>query len=101
MKIKITQKDLLKRVSDFSQLLAKKYPVNKVYLFGSLAEGLFLRGSDVDLAVEGMNFEDYLKAIAEHREIKGTHIDLLHLDFCRPPLKETIIKQGKVLYEKS
>ncbi len=99
MAIKSKQR-LLRRVSYFSYLLAKKYRIRKVYLFGSLAEGLFLKGSDIDLAVEGMDFEDYLKALAEYREIKGTHIDLLHLDFCKPPLKETILKEGKVMYEK-
>ena len=93
------EKDLLKRASDFSHLLAKKYEIRKIYLFGSLAEGLFLRGSDIDLAVEGMDFEDYLKALAEYREIRGTHLDLLHLDSCKPKLKEAILKEGKVLYE--
>lgn len=65
IKISIKEKDLLRRVSYFSHLLAKKYHLRKVYLFGSLAEGLFLKGSDIDLAVEGMDFEDYLKALAK------------------------------------
>lgn len=94
------REELIKRVRNFSQLLAKEYKLKKVYLFGSLAEGLFFRGSDVDIAVEGMDFEDYLKALAEYRFIKGIHLDILHLDFCRPQLKETILKEGKVLYEK-
>lgn len=100
IKISIKEKDLLRRVSYFSHLLAKKYTIRRVYLFGSLAEGLFLKGSDIDLAVEGMDFEDYLKALAENREIKDIHIDLLHLDFCKPQVKETILKEGKLLYEK-
>ena len=96
----IKGRNLLKKTRAFSRLLAEKYQIRKVYLFGSLAEGLFLKGSDIDLAVEGMDFEDYLKALAEYREIKGTHVDLLYLDFCKPTLKETILKEGKLLYEK-
>lgn len=95
------EKQLLRGVRDFSRSLAKRYNINRVYLFGSLAEGMFLKGSDVDIAVEGMKFEDYLKALAEHRSIrKGIHLDILSLDLCKSELKETILKEGKVLYEK-
>ncbi len=90
----------IKKVTDFSRKLAKEYKLRKVYLFGSLAEGLFLKGSDIDIAIEGMDFHDYLKALAEHRYLKGVHLDILHLDFCRPKLRDLILKEGKVLYEK-
>lgn len=93
-------RDLLKKTKAFSCLLAKKYQIRKVYLFGSLAEGLILKGSDIDLAVEGMDLEDYLKALAEYREIKGRHLDLLHLDFCKPQLRQAVLKEGRLLYEK-
>jgi len=94
------EKELIKRVWHFSNLLAKKYRLKKIYLFGSLAEGSFLKGSDVDIAIEGMGFEDYLKALAEHRQIRNTHLDILHLDFCKPQIRDDIFKKGKVLYEK-
>lgn len=96
----IEKERFIKRVSDFSQELAKEYKLRRIYLFGSLAEGLFLKSSDIDIAVEGMDFEDYLKVLAEHRYLKGVHLDILHLDFCRPKLKEAILKEGRVLYEK-
>lgn len=91
---------LFREARGFSRFLAKKYQINKIYLFGSLAKGLFLKGSDIDLAIEGMDFKDYLKALAEYREIKGTHLDLLNLDFCKPQMKEAILKNGRLLYEK-
>jgi len=94
------KEELIKGVYNFSHSLAKKYDLRKVYLFGSLAEGVFVKGSDVDIAVEGMDFEDYLKVLAEYRYIRGIHLDILHMDFCRQQLKETILKEGKVLYEK-
>lgn len=93
-------KELLKKVNNFSVFLAKRYKLKRVYLFGSLAEGLFLKGSDVDIALEGMDFEDYLKALAEHRFVRGMHLDMLNMDFCRPEIKEAILKSGLLLYEK-
>ena len=98
--VNIKEKELLRRVRRFSQSLAERYGIKRVYLFGSLAGGLFLKGSDIDLAVEGMDFEDYLRVLAEHREIIGTHLDILHLDLCKPKLKEAVLKESKVLYEK-
>lgn len=94
------EREILRKLQGFSQDLAERFGVKRVYLFGSLAKGLFFKGSDIDLAIEGMDFEDYLKAIAEYRFIKGIHIDLLNLDFCRANFKDEILKDGKVLYEK-
>jgi len=93
--------NLLKDVTDFSILLAEKYRPKRIYLFGSLAEGLFLRGSDVDIAVEGIDFQDYLKALAEFRYIDGVLVDIVHLDFCKPDLRQAILegKRAKILYE--
>lgn len=96
----VKEKRLLSQLREFSWELQKRYSLKKVYLFGSLAEGLFLKGSDIDLAVEGMDFEDYLKALAEYRYLKGIHLDILHLDFCKPQVKEIVLKEGKILYEK-
>ena len=96
------KKKLLKEVDDFSRLLAERYRLKRVYLFGSLAEGLFLKGSDVDLAVEGMGFEDYLKALAEFRYIDGIPVDIVHLDFCKSELRRAVLenKGVKILYER-
>lgn len=41
------------------QELAEKYGVKKVILFGSRARGDFRKTSDIDLAVEGRNFERF------------------------------------------
>lgn len=98
----VSEKKMQEKVRKFSIMLAEKYGVKKVYLFGSLAEGLFLKGSDIDLAVEGMDLESYLKALAEYRVVGGVHLDILHLGFCKPGIKEQILKNSnvKILYEK-
>lgn len=100
VKIAKDKRELLKKACIFSQMLAAKYGIRKAYLFGSLAEGFFLKGSDIDLAVEGMDFQDYLKALAEYRHIGKVHLDILHLDFCQPQFREKILKEAVVLYEK-
>lgn len=94
----MSERELVKIARDFSSMLAKRYKIKKVYLFGSLAEGRFFKGSDVDIAVAGMNFEDYLKALAEHRSLRGVHLDILNMDFCKAELKKTILKNGTLLY---
>lgn len=96
------EKKIQEKARKLSIMLGEKYGVKKVYLFGSLAEGLFLKGSDIDLAVEGMDLESYLKALAEYRVIDGIHLDILHLDFCKPEIKKRILKNSnvKILYEK-
>jgi len=98
----VSEKKMQEKVRKFSIMLGEKYGVKKVYLFGSLAEGLFLKDSDIDLAVEGMDLESYLKALAEYRVVDGVHLDILHLSFCKPGIKKQILKNSnvKILYEK-
>ncbi|HEC65986.1 MAG TPA: nucleotidyltransferase domain-containing protein [bacterium] len=98
----VSEKKMQEKVRKFSIMLGEKYGVKKVYLFGSLAEGLFLKGSDIDLAVEGMDLESYLKALAEYRVVDGVHLDILHLSLCKPGIKKQILKNSnvKILYEK-
>jgi len=86
----------LKLAQEYARLLGERFGATKVYLFGSLAKGLFWEDSDIDLAVEGMSLEQYLKALAELRVMDGIQLDLVHLDHCRPGLKERILKGDKL-----
>lgn len=82
-----------------SKLLAQRYHVKRVYLFGSLVEGYYHSTSDIDLAVEGLSSDLYFKALSDlWGESKGYRVDLI-------PLEETdfsreIRKKGELLYEK-
>ena len=71
----VSEKKMQEKVRKFSIMLGEKYGVKKVYLFGSLAEGLFLKGSDIDLAVEGMDLERGRYVVA----LGFSAIDALHL----------------------
>jgi len=85
----------------YAKILGEKFGATKVYLFGSLAEDLFWEGSDIDLAVEGMGLNHYLRALAELRVIDDMHLDIVHLNYCRIRFKNQILKNRKVktLYE--
>ena len=59
--------------------LAQKYDIEKVILFGSRARGDFRRTSDIDIAVTGGDFARF---------------DM------QDELRESIEKEGRILYEK-
>lgn len=80
--------------------LAQKYNISKVILFGSRARGDFKRTSDIDLAVEGGDFERFALDINEETStlLKYDIVDL-NRDV-QQELLDSIKKEGKVIYEK-
>ena len=80
--------------------LARKYDVRKVILFGSRAIGDFSRTSDIDLAVEGGDFERFALDVDEETSTLLQY-DIVNLDKdMQEELRESIKKEGKLLYEK-
>ena len=77
--------------------LKEEFSARRVYLFGSLATGEFRSDSDIDLAVEGMGFRPYLRAVAELSFAEGFRVDVVHLDFCKPKAQERVEREGEVL----
>ena len=70
--------------------LAQKYDIEKVILFGSRARGDFRRTSDIDIAVTG---GDFASTLLEY--------DIVNLDRdMQDELRESIEKEGRILYEK-
>ena len=69
---------VIQEICDF----ARMYHVKKVILFGSRARGDFKAKSDIDLAVQGGDF------------------DIINLDEeIQSELRESIEKEGKIVYE--
>lgn len=80
--------------------LACKYNINKVILFGSRSRGDFRRTSDIDLAVEGGDFERFVLDVDEETSTL-LEFDIIVLDRnIRHELRDAIRKEGKILYEK-
>ena len=90
-------------LSDLSKVvdILKKYDVKRIILFGSLATGdYFRKNSDIDLAVEGLKGEDFLRAYADLMLALNWSIDLKPLEEITGIFRETILKRGKIIYEK-
>ena len=82
------------------QELAVKHGVSRVILFGSRARGDFKRTSDIDLAVYGGNFDRFALDVNEETSTL-LQFDIVDADRnMHPDLRESIEKEGVVLYEK-
>ena len=80
--------------------IAKRCQVDKVLLFGSRARGDFKRTSDIDLAVAG---GDVLRFALDVEEETSTllEFDIVDLNRCmQQELRDSIEKEGRVIYEK-
>ena len=82
------------------QDLAKKYGISKVILFGSRARGDFRRTSDIDLAATGGDFDRFALDVQEETSTL-LFFDIVNLDReVQPELLDSILTEGRVLYEK-
>ena len=81
-------------------LLAEKYGIVKVLLFGSRARGDYHRASDIDLAVYGADVSGDALDVEENTSTLLTY-DVIDMgNTLQAELLESIEKEGKVLYEK-
>ena len=81
-------------------LLAQKYNLKKVVLFGSRARGDYYRGSDIDLAVYGGNVTGFALDVEEYTSTLLTY-DVIDMDKeHQTDFVKAIEKEGKVIYEK-
>ncbi len=82
------------------RMLARKYGLQKVILFGSRARGDFKRASDIDLAVSGGNCVKFALDVEEETSTLLQY-DVVDLDgSVREELRGSIEKEGLLLYEK-
>ena len=80
------------------RLLVERYRARKVVLFGSLALGLFHHArSDVDLAVEGLDFAALAAAELDVRAILCRKVDLVPIEAASEDLRIDLAARGEVL----
>jgi predicted nucleotidyltransferase len=82
--------------------LVERYNVHRVYLFGSmLGSTIVHHRSDIDLAVEGLPPEKYIRALTEVWALlpPGFELDLVPLEDAHPEMVDRIRSEGEVLYE--
>ena len=79
--------------------LAQKYRVKKVILFGSRARGDFKERSDIDLAVQGGDYNGFALAVEEETSTLLRY-DVVILDGAvQEALRDVISREGVVIYE--
>lgn len=80
--------------------LARKYDITKVILFGSRARGDFKRTSDIDIAATGGDFVRFALDVDEETSTLLEY-DIVNLDSdMQDELRESIEREGRILYEK-
>ena len=94
------EKEILENII---KVINTKLNPERIYLFGSRAEGKNSNGSDFDIAVDSENPSEEIKR--EIREELEEHsglysIDILYLPDIEDEFKEIILSTGKVIYEK-
>jgi predicted nucleotidyltransferase len=83
---------LLRQIQKAADEIKLRFNVRRIVLFGSLAhEGWFVSDSDVDLAVEGMQGDDYWNAwrIAEDA-VKDRSVDFIEIETTGTALRQAI-----------
>lgn len=87
---------LLARVRELAKMLKRQFGVRKVVLFGSLARmSWFTPGSDVDLAVEGLETRKYWRAWKLAEEIIADRpVDFVEIESVSDSLKKAIDRYG-------
>lgn len=94
------KKKLIKSAEECAKLLKEEFDVKKVYLIGSLAQdwGIHKR-SDIDLAVIGLQDNQYFNALNRLYEIvpKGVDIDLITIETASNSFKKAIKQRGLLI----
>ena len=82
-----------------ASLLREQFGAGRVAVFGSLVHGRsFSRWSDIDLAVWGLQSDDYFVAVARLQDLSPEfELDLVDMEHCRPELQAVILQEGRVL----
>lgn len=86
-------------VVDEIVILANKYHINKVILFGSRARGDYKERSDIDIAVAGGDFNRFVIDVDEETSTLLKY-DIVNLDgVMQAELRDSILREGIVMYE--
>ena len=80
--------------------LAKRYDLGQVILFGSRARGDYKKTSDIDLAVSGGDITRFTLDVEDETSTLLS-FDVVNLDgSVQEELRESIEREGRLLYEK-
>jgi len=90
--------DARERLPSLVELLVGRYGVTRVWLFGSLLEGVLHERSDIDVAVEGLAPVQYWDAGWRCDDVMGRPVDLVPVEDAPPSLIARIREEGELLH---
>lgn len=83
--------------------ILKRQGVIKAAIFGSAAKGEMKKNSDVDILVKFKNTKSLMELVGIQFKLEekiGRKVDLLTYDSIYPLLKDRILDEQKIIYEK-
>lgn len=91
----------IREAQRLSQLLAEKFEIETIYLFGSLVwSDIHTPETDIDLAVSDLPETRFLEAVSYLERESKFPIDLIDLSKASDHLRQRILVEGKLLYER-
>ena len=93
------KKYMIKLAIKCGEILRDKYRIRRVFLIGSLVKGIVHSKSDIDLVVEGLEPQLYMKALTEIYDIlpSGLELNLIPFEDAFETLREKTIKEGRLI----
>lgn len=97
------REDLEKIAMAAAQLLIEEFQAKRVLLIGSVVRGVLHKRSDIDLVVEDLPPQNYIKALTAIYDLlpPGLELDLIPLEDAAPSLRARVLGEGVVLLEAS
>jgi len=104
LKEKRSEEQRMKALQEAKKLsidLAKQFPYERVYLFGSvLKKGRFTRHSDIDIVIKGLDGTLFLKAYAFLLGQGNFLVDLKPWELLNEDTRKKVEEEGVVLHGK-
>ncbi|MGQ9617123.1 MAG: nucleotidyltransferase family protein [Spirochaetota bacterium] len=99
-KLEERKKYLVLLAKKCAKFLKEKYKAKRIFLIGSLTKGFVHDRTDIDLVVEGLLPELYIRALTEAYDIlpPGVELNLIPFEDAFPSLKEKTLKKGELIY---
>jgi len=96
----VDKQELITLARECAGILKEKYKVKRVFLIGSLVRGHFHDRSDIDLVVEGLQPEVYIKALTDLYDHlpAGVELNLIPFEDAFESLKKRAVTEGELLY---
>ncbi|MBI5199864.1 MAG: nucleotidyltransferase domain-containing protein [Nitrospirae bacterium] len=95
------RKELLRLSQKAAEILKKEYHVKRVFLIGSLVKGIVHEKSDIDIVVEGLAPELYIKALTRIYDVlpPGVELNLIPFEDAFDSLKKKTVEKGMLIHE--